>query len=277
MRRFMIPFLLAGFAFSVSAAMAQDATTSVPFAGGTLTITETDDGYEKVLFFEGEELARDYYVGFDRTVDVGGTEVALFSVGPGGNMCGPSSVVVWKPADGPLKSARAGADCGSPPPAISDRAIYFVPYLLPGESLPVQQWTPDSGLEIAGTMRFTPQPGTGWDDLNPETLPFLVDVFSNAAIYEAASEMLGDELTFMATSLLVSDGVHRLDPDIVYGWGCVPHSCGLSNGFMALDMVNRKLYFAQQDGPDGQKTWPAEEEWPAEVRNAMHDAIAQEQ
>lgn len=274
MRLFPIPFFLAGLAFGISAAVAQDAEISVPFAGGTLTITETDD-YEKVLSFEGKELARDYHVGFDRTVEVGGTEVALFAVGPGGNMCGPSSVIVWKLEDSPLETARAGADCGSPEPAISEGAIYFVPYLLPGDTKPVQQWTPESGLELAGTMSFTPQPDTGWDNLQPETLRYLVDVFSNAAVYEAASDMLSDELTYMATSLLVSDGIHQLTTDIAYGWGCVPHACGASNGFMAVDMANRKLYFAQQDGPDGQKTWPAEEEWPANVLDMMHEKIAQ--
>ena len=39
------------------------------FAGGDLTIAETQEG-EKILAFDGRELARGWFLAFDRTVDV---------------------------------------------------------------------------------------------------------------------------------------------------------------------------------------------------------------
>ena len=72
---------------------------SYPFAGGTLTITETED-FDKVLAFDGKELTRNYVVNYDKTVEVGGQQVALFDVGDGGNQCGTATVIVWKPENG---------------------------------------------------------------------------------------------------------------------------------------------------------------------------------
>ena len=93
---------------------------------------------------------------------------------------------MWKPENGEIQSAAAGDDCGSPPAAITDQSIYFVPYLLPGASKPAQIWTPTAGCRSHGTLSFTPQPGTGWDDLDPAKLYNIVDAFDNEAVYEAA-------------------------------------------------------------------------------------------
>ena len=60
---------------------------SFPFEGGTLTITETDE-FDKMLTFNGKELARDYVLYHNKTVEVAGQQVALFDAGDGGNQCG---------------------------------------------------------------------------------------------------------------------------------------------------------------------------------------------
>lgn len=260
-------------ALTASAALAQaDGERPIPFAGGKFTITENAD-MERVLTFDGREIARGYHLEYSRTVDISGMEVALFEVGPGGNACGSRTVLVWKPEDGDLKTAAAGDDCGSPSPAIAETAIYFVPYLLPGASAPVQVWTTDEGLKVAGTLTYAAQPGTTWDDLNIAELPYLVDAFSNEDILAAASSLLGDRLADVATGLTVSDGFHELGSGIAYGYGCVPHACGSLDAFMAIDKANRKLYFAQQNGNGGQDAWPALDQWPADIRDEMFKAI----
>ena len=45
----------------------------IPFEGGTLTITETAD-LDKILAFDGKELARNYVVYFDRIVELDGDQ-----------------------------------------------------------------------------------------------------------------------------------------------------------------------------------------------------------
>ena len=145
----MFPRILAAVTISgllAGSALAQETATpeTIPFGGGAFTITETPD-YEKILTYEGREIARNYVVFFDREVTVGETPVALFSVGDGGNACGPATVIAWK-KDGALESTLVGEDCGAPPAAVSDSRIYFVPYLVPGDTAPLQYWSPDEGV-----------------------------------------------------------------------------------------------------------------------------------
>ena len=68
-----------------------------------------------MLAFNGKELTRNYVLYHNKTVEVGGQQVALFDVGDGGNQCGTATVIVWKPENGEIQSAAAGDDCGSPP------------------------------------------------------------------------------------------------------------------------------------------------------------------
>lgn len=245
---------------------------SIPFADGKFTITENAD-MERVLSFEGQEIARGYYLEYSRTVEISGMDVALFEVGPGGNACGAQTILAWKPEGEDLQTAAAGDDCGSPAPSISETSIYFVPYLLPGTTAPVQVWTSDEGLRLAGTLSYAAQPGTTWDDLEIADLPYLVDAFANEEVLAAATSLLGDRLADVATGLTVSDGFHELGSGIAYGYGCVPHACGSSDAFMAIDKAGRKLYFAQQDGKGGQDAWPGLDQWPAEVREEMLKTI----
>ena len=78
-----------------------------------------------MLAFDGNQLASGYVLFFDRTVEIGGRNVALFQTGDGGNQCGTAKVIVWKPEDGAVKSITAGDDCGSPPPAVTDKQHLF--------------------------------------------------------------------------------------------------------------------------------------------------------
>ena len=165
-----------------------------------------------MLAFNGKELTRNYVVNYAKTVEVGGQQVALFDVGDGGNQCGTATVIVWKPENGAVESAVAGDDCGSPPAAVTEQSIYFVPFLLPGASKPAQMWTPSDGLRVAGTLAFTPQPGTDWKDLDPAKLHNIVDAFDNEAVYAAGKQLLGDAITDVATGLLVGGARNRRRP-----------------------------------------------------------------
>ncbi|MDH6231382.1 hypothetical protein M2281_001954 [Mesorhizobium soli] len=251
-----------------TSAFAQDEKpTVIPFAGGKLTIKQTKE-QEKVLAFNGKELAHNYVVLYDRTIELQGTKVALFSVGNGGNACGPSTVIVWKPAGGELKTETVGKECGSPPAAVTQDGLFFVPYLRPGETAELQSWTPDEGLRVSGELAYVPQPGTSWADLDPAKATHPYDLFANSDFYEAAKKVLGDKLADVALALSVSGGLDRTANGIFYGSGCIPHSCGEGNGFVAFDPEAKAVYFAQQTetSPDA---WPPLDTWPAEIRTAM--------
>lgn len=260
-------------ALLASPAAAQETPpTSVPFEGGTLAIAETPD-FEKVLTFDGKELARAFVVFYDRTIELGGVNVALFDVGDGGNACGPATLIVWKPEGGEIETVTAGDDCGAPPAAATADALYFVPYLIPGASKDVQVWSPENGLAIAGRIAFVPQPGTGWADFQPGDLGNIVEAFDNEAVYAAGADLLGDDLESFSTGLLTGGGIEATPSGIAYARGCVPHACGISDAFMAIDAKGRKLYLAQQDDGAEPKAWPSLSTWPAEVADAMKAAL----
>jgi hypothetical protein len=263
---------IAGVLLAMPAVAQDEEPQDIPFEGGTLTITQNED-FEKILTFDGKELARNYQLFYNRTVVVAGKNVALFDIGDGGNMCGTNAVIVWKPDQGEVEATIAGEDCGSPPAAVTDDSIYFVPYLLPGASKPVEVWTPADGMELAGNMSFAPKPGTGWADLDPAKVNNMIDTFSNADVYAAAQAMLGDEITQVANGLIVGGDAQVLPTGAFWSSGCVPHACGSYDAFMAIDAKGKKLYFAQQQDSGETKTWPALGEWPKDVAEAARSAI----
>lgn len=263
-------FLAGALLFGTAAVSAAQEVERIDFAGGAFTVTEQDDA-TKVLAFDGVELARNYFVFFDGTAEVDGAEVALFEVGDGGNACGPDTLIAWKPDGRELETVRVGEGCNAPSASIGPYAIHFVPYLLPGESEPLQMWSPESGLRLAGTLTFAPQPGTGWRDLAmPE---HMMDVFANEAVHDISRDMLGEQLSGVARGLSVGGAPETLGQAGFWSRGCVPHSCGLSDSFMAVDTARHRVYFAQQQEGDEPRTWPGLDLWPQEVRDVMTGAI----
>lgn len=260
---------------TASPVLAQDqaAPEKIPFEGGTFTITETPQ-LDKILAYDGQELARDYVAFLQRTVDLNGVKVAIFNVGGGGNACGPETVLAWKSQAGIQSTVVGKGECGTPPAAATEDALYFVPYLRPGTAAPVRVWSPSEGLKVAGDLAYVPQPGTTWSDIKIDDITYTTDFFENADLYKAAQALLGAKLEQVALGLSVSSGPERTGSGILYASGCVPHACGISDSFIGVDVAGKKLYFAQKGDTAEPQTWPALGEWPAEVKNAMTRALA---
>ncbi|KRB20748.1 MULTISPECIES: hypothetical protein [Mesorhizobium] len=251
-----------------------DSQAPIPFEGGQLTITQPEQDGEKVLAYDGKQLASNYDVFFDKIVKIGDVNVALVDVGDGGNQCGPVKVIVWKPEGGEIQTTTVEQDeCGAPPAAISDSAIYFVPYLLPGDEKPALQWSPTSGLTTSGNLIYMPEPGTDWKDIDPSKYDNIIDAFHNEAVYKEAEKLLGKDMPDMATSLLVGGGTEKTASGVFYASGCVPHDCGGNDGFMAVDPAKHKLYFARRGDKPEPDAWPPTATWPADVKEALDKAL----
>ena len=261
--------------FVIASGLAALAQTAEPekilFEGGTITITETDTG-EKEIAFDGRLLASNYYVFFEREAEVGGSKVALISVGDGGNACAPGTLIVWKNG-GEVDADYIGNDCGAPSPAVTGDRIYFVPYLLPGGAGDVIAWSPDERMTIAGRLSYIPQPDSTWSDLDAKSIGHIVDAFRNADVYNAAEATLGSSLNDVVSGLVVGGAPETLPSGVVWSRGCIPHNCGGGDSFMAIDQAGQKLYFAQQSEGDRPMSWPDAAGWPADVRAAMTGAL----
>lgn len=249
-----------------------DLPPPLTFEGGSFTVAQPEQYGEKFLSYDGKEIAHDYFVMLDKVVEVAGSKVAIYDVGPGGNACGPAAVLIWKPEGGDIQTVKVGEDCGAPPAAVSDYNIVFLPYVLPGATASVQTWAPDTGLTTAGRLAFSPEPGTGWKDFVPSKLPGMIGALSNAAVYRASRKLLGDRMEEVVTGLSVSSGPETTEQGLVYGHGCTPHACGLADTFMAVDTRNKAVYFAHQ-GKKGIDTWPALKRWPDAIRGLMTTAL----
>ena len=130
---------------------------------------------------------------------------------------------------------------------------------------------------MAGVLSFTPQPDTGWPDLDPEKLDNMVDAFDNEAVYEAAKKLLGNRLEAFVTGLLTGGGTEKTASGVYFASGCVPHACGSADAFMAVDVKQQRLYLAQQGDKQEPDSWPALAEWPAAVSDAMKAALDPQQ
>lgn len=271
-----ILFTAASIALLPTLAIAQDSEPqTIPFEGGNFTIVENAEG-EKVLAYDGKELAKNYVAFHDRTVEVSDTKVAIFAVGDGGNACSPETVLAWKTEAGIQSTTIGAGKCDTPPAAVTAYNIFFIPYPLPGETLPVTTWDPENGLTMHGNLAYAPQPGTDWSDLDPKRFEDgIVAAFKNEAVYKAAQQLLGNDLPGFATSLLVNGGTESLPSGAFFATGCIPHACGGGNGFIAIDAKAQKLYLAQQTETEP-KAWPALATWPAEFRDALTKALADE-
>lgn len=264
--------LALGFVLACSAPVLADETESRAFGGGVLTIGENSDG-EKVLGFDGRQLAAGYFLVFEQAAVVEDQPVMLYAAGDGGNACGPASVIVWKPEDRPVEAVSIGEDCGAPSPAVSSERIVYLPYVLPGSSEPVETWSPSAGLVLAGRLDFAPEPGTGWADLENKPVGHPMDYFSNAAFYKQAQALLGEDLGVVAQALSVSSEPEA-DSGLQIARGCVPHACTISDGFVAVDVKARAIWFAQMRGSSFAH-WPKLAEWPKPVRAAFDAAFAE--
>ncbi|MCI5077489.1 hypothetical protein [Oricola sp.] len=260
-------FILAA-ALATPAQAQEQAPQQYPFAGGVIEITENAD-YLKVVTFNGREIGRDYFAFFDRVVTVEDYEVALLSLGDGGNACAPGTLMVWPDGEGGVKADKFGGDCPNATPAVSDFRILFVPWVGPGEELPITSWSPTDGFGMAGVLRFAAEPDTAWADLAKEPIAHPIDYFSNAAFLENASAMLGEELYDYALGLRVSTDMEPIGDSFYAARGCVPHDCGGADSLLVVDFNRQTAWFAQQRGQET-VLWPARAEWPEAALDALH-------
>jgi hypothetical protein len=249
----------------------------VKFGGGEFTFSRVEDN-ETALSYNGEEIYRNFYVGFQQLAKVEDTDVALFYGSDGGNVCGPAQLIVTLPESSPdPKLEIVGEDCGAPDPAVSRYRIAFVPfYAAPGRPEPLMIWTPLGGLIRMGEIRFLPQDNTNWGNFDPSKAADPSAFFDNRDVYDAASALLGDKLGEVVFGLSVSGAPEIVGGKYVAASGCQPHACGGANGFFGIDLDKRQVYAANRISDQPEQFWPSDfAAWPEELRKAYEKSKAE--
>jgi hypothetical protein len=251
----------------------EDLPAPQKFGDGEITFERGEDDEISVLF-KGKEIYRNYYVSFDRMVNIGNEDVALLFGGDGGNACGPASLILTLPTDSPDgKLEIVGEDCGAPEPAVTSNEIYYVPYLKPGAVETLQSWSPSTGLIDAGKLSFEPKPDTTWATLDPKAIDGPWALFDNAEIYKDAGALVGGRFEEFITGLSVAGPPELVDGNFLWASGCTPHACGAQDGFVGIDIKARKIYAAIRGSEAGETLWPADlKSWPPQLQKAFADS-----
>lgn len=266
----LVAALLAGLA---GPALAQDELPEAQlFGDGELTFDRGEDN-EIVLRYRGEELYRNQHVWFNRIANIEGQDVAILSGGDGGNACGPNALILSLPADSVEAKLDVIGECGSPEPAVTENEIYFVPYVRPGASLPVQSWTPSAGLVSVGMLHFEPKAGTSWANFDPAKVQGPWDMFDNADVYAAGKALLGERFSEVTQGLAVAGPPGLIDGNFLAGAGCAPHACGSTNAFFGVDIAAKAVFAAYRNEGKPDEFWPADfKAWPAQMQKAYEDS-----
>ncbi len=261
--------LFLSFTLSTSAFAQSDLPAPVKFGDGEFTFTRVEDD-EIAVSYNGIELYRNYYVTFERIVKVEDKEVALLSGFDGGNACGPARLIITLPEDEPDPMVETvGSDCGAPEPSVSSDRILFVPYVQPGNSELIQEWTPSKGLRQNGEIQFLPQPETNWANFDAAKAEYAAQLFDNKDLYDAAQALLGDRLGEVVFGLSVSGPAQIIDKAYVAVSGCQPHACGAANAFFGVDLEKQAVYAANRISDKPEEFWPSDlMTWPEALRNA---------
>ena len=255
-----------------SVAVAQDELPRTEaFADGEITFSRVEDD-EIAVQFKGQELYRNAYVSFNRIANIEGQDVAILSGGDGGNACGPNALILSLPGDSPDPKLEVIGDCGSPEPAVTMNEIYFVPFVRPGASLPVQSWTPSAGLVAVGMLHFEPKAGTNWGNFDAAAIKGPWDMFDNADVYAAGQALLGDRFNEVTQGLAVAGPPLLVENNFLAGAGCAPHACGSTNGFFGMDIGKRQVFAAYRNDGKPDEYWPADfKAWPMQMQKAYED------
>lgn len=266
-------FLLSSVLFAHAAG---EVPAAVPFAGGEFTFAIGEDE-EIAMSYAGQEVHRAPMIRFDRILMIGGVEAALFHAGDGDDGCGPQLLIFTLPKDAvdPVIDI-AGEECGAPEPAVTSDGLFFVPHVPPGGTALVERWTPKDGLKVAGELAFTPQPETGWADLDPAKVTHPVELFNNAELYAALQALAGDRFVELADKLGTASPPNLIDGKFLVSPGCQPSACASDKGFAGLD-IEKKTAFAAIRTEDGAETlWPADKAvWPEALIKAWEASKAQ--
>ncbi len=267
-------FLLV-FAFCIPAAAQEDIPAPVKFGDGEISFARGEDD-EIAVTFNGQEIYRNYVVMFDRLVKVADTEVALLLGGPGGNACGPATLIITQPeGEVDAKVDIVGEDCGAPPAAVSPGELLFVPYVVPGGKDKVQRWTPDAGLGVKGEISYLPLEGSNWDSLDPSKADHPYALLENADVYEAARALTGDKFGELVLLLGVAGPPQVIDKNHAAAPGCQAHACGAANGFLGLDLEKKQVFAATKYSDEDATLWPADiASWPEPLKKAWEVSIA---
>ncbi len=270
----MIP-VLAACVLSFAAVAQEDIPEPVPFGDGEISFARGEDD-EIAVTFNGQEIYRNYSVRFDRLVKVSETNVALVLGGPGGNACGPATLIITQPEGSvDAKVDIVGEECGAPSAAVSPDEILFVPYLVPGAKKKLQKWTPETGLTVAGEISYAPREGSSWENLVVSIADHPYALLENADVYLAAQSLTGDKFDELVLLLGVAGPPEIIEQRYVAAPGCQAHACGAANGFLGLDLEKSQVFAAMKYSDENSTTWPADiASWPEPLKKAWEASIA---
>lgn len=258
---------------TILAALPAVAEERASFALGPhqVTTAETED-YNTAVLVDGEKFHEDAQLLLDGSYEVGDIPAVVGVAGAGGNSCNAAPFVIslrdGKPTfDGPIES------CEWFTVTLEGDHLRFASDPLPGVDAEVWHWHAEEGFSHAPAEAFSPDPSTGWADLDKLAKAHPSDALKIAPAYAALSSAMSQEDWSLFTGILAQLGSGDLTAEGYAGSACHKAACDAEFAYLFLDRASERPFALWTDQEGQIKTAPARADFPAWVETYLGNAL----
>lgn len=226
-------------------------------------------------------IGADEHVEVDFEGRLDGHDAAALYVDRGGASCasGTEVLIVARPGAAPTIGRVEDDSCFSRPIVGKERSLQFngpedalVVRTGVSPSMDGQLWrfTARDGLQLVGSLKFSPQPGTVLSPMSVSSVHYGFEFYRNAGFVSRFRELTGTDADLIMRATQTSDLVRiSTDGQYVFSSGCMPHNCRDEAGLLVVDIKNSTVLVAYK--PEGRpiKVYPAVGAWPISARQAL--------
>jgi len=235
----------------------------------TLELTSTDESRMQAKI-DGEILEEDAFIEVETSFDDGKKGAAVLLVSDGGNGCPGNYVVVSVDEAGKPATTEPFGTCSDTAEASAAQGkvtVRFPP--IGGRDGTVYHWSFAKGLEPPVAEAFQPKPGTSWANANALIGKYPWEALDNADVLAAFKTLLGADYNTFTNYFGKGDPMDATPEGVIVG-DCFDDSAEDStNLLIAIDLANKRVFAAMQDGAEAPRLYPAKEQWPASLQDKL--------
>ncbi len=203
-----------------------------------------------------------------------GYEMAIFDVAPGSDACRGGIVLLRaKLGEEARFDRRLLESCTGLESFVSGNAILLVEPATAVVNGALWQVTPKEGLKLKGSLQFTPEPGTGYEDLKPGTFSKAQDLLANQAIWRRLQDLTRqDSKAYLASLTGFAPEAVQTAPNgnLVVASGCLKkESCKVEGALMIVDRDRRNLYLGFKPATGKLRSFPDANTWSEEAKTLL--------
>ncbi|MDW9450910.1 hypothetical protein GOA58_25245 [Sinorhizobium meliloti] len=239
--------------------------------GHNITVFETD--LTRTLKVDGRDMVADRYIDFEEVTIVGNVPVLIGNSSGGGNMCGPTPLVISFPEGQAPKIDRPADMCSETEYKIVGDSLEF---RTPDEIAATYgqdkwTWTRKDGFDSGTRTEPKADISKGWEAIREHAWQYPSDLLGNGAVNAQLHRLLGKRYNEFRALLIGLPQDHEFPGKDYFGTTCISHSCPFGGGFIYLSGRDGKIYAARKGAEevDEVQTSTPVRTWPKNVRDHL--------